>query len=229
MVHQQFHEEGISMTEILTQISNTVIRGQVDGMAEQTQQALDQGIDAKEILNQGLMPGMDHVGVEFKAGNMFVPEVLRSARTMQASMDILKPILSASGVEARGKVLLGTVQGDLHDIGKNLVGMMCEGAGFEVQDLGKNIDAQGFVQGVKEFQPDVLGMSALLTTTMRAMESTIKALQEANLRDQVKIMIGGAPVTQAFAEQIGADGYASNAVAAADLAKRWVAESSPTE
>jgi len=209
------------MSEVLSQISAAVIRGKMDGMGELTQRALDEGIDAQVVLNEGLMPGMDHVGVEFKAGNMFVPEVLRSARAMQASMDVLKPILAASGIKARGKVLLGTVKGDLHDIGKNLVGMMCEGAGFDVHDMGKNVEPEGFVQGVKDFRPDILGMSALLTTTMRGMEATIKALEEAGLRDQVKIMIGGAPVTQAFADQIGADGYASNAVAASEMAKRW--------
>jgi 5-methyltetrahydrofolate--homocysteine methyltransferase len=165
---------------------------------------------------------MDYVGVEFKAGNMFVPEVLRSARTMQAAMDILNPLLAEAGAQMMGKVLLGTVKGDLHDIGKNLVGMMCEGAGFEVKDIGKDVAPEAFVEAVKEYEPDVLGMSALLTTTMRAMESTIKVLEEAGVRDTVKVMIGGAPVTQAFADQIGADGYASNAAAAAELAKEFV-------
>jgi 5-methyltetrahydrofolate--homocysteine methyltransferase len=211
------------MSEILSQISTAVIEGNLDDMVDLTEDALDEGLDAQEVLNKGLMPGMDHVGVEFRAGNMFVPEVLRSARAMQASMDILKPLLAASGVKMVGKVLLGTVKGDLHDIGKNLVGMMCEGAGFEVKDMGKDIAPEDFVQAVKEFEPDVLGMSALLTTTMRAMEHTIKALEEAGLRDHVKVMIGGAPVTQSFADQIGADGYASNAASAAELAKRFVA------
>jgi 5-methyltetrahydrofolate--homocysteine methyltransferase len=140
---------------------------------------------------------------------------------MQASMDILKPLLVESGVPMVGKVLLGTVKGDLHDIGKNLVGMMCEGAGFEVKDLGKDIGPDDFVKAVKEFEPDIVGMSALLTTTMRAMENTIKALAEAGVRDRVKVMIGGAPVTQSFADQIGADGYASNAAAAVELAKKF--------
>jgi 5-methyltetrahydrofolate--homocysteine methyltransferase len=152
---------------------------------------------------------------------MYVPEVLRSARAMQAAMDVLKPLLVASGAKMTGKVLLGTVKGDMHDIGKNLVGMMCEGAGFEVKDLGKDVSPDAFVEAVKTFEPDIVGMSALLTTTMRAMEATIKALQEAGVRDRVKIMIGGAPVTQAFAEQIGADGYASNAASAVDLAKSF--------
>jgi 5-methyltetrahydrofolate--homocysteine methyltransferase len=208
------------MSDYLEQISTAVIEGNLDDIADLTEEALDEGLMAGEILNKGLMPGMDHVGVEFKAGNMFVPEVLRSARTMQIAMDTLKPLLAEAGVKAVGKVLLGTVKGDLHDIGKNLVGMMCEGAGFEVKDLGKDITPEAFVQAVKEFEPDIVGMSALLTTTMRAMESTIKVLQEAGVRDRVKIMVGGAPVTQAFADQIGADGYASNAASAVELAKR---------
>lgn len=210
------------MSEILSELSTAVIEGNLDEIADLTQDALDDGLDAKQILDQGLMPGMDHVGVEFKAGNMFVPEVLRSARAMQTSMTIIKPLLAASGSKMTGKVLLGTVKGDLHDIGKNLVAMMCEGAGFEVKDLGKDIEPEAFVEAVKEFEPDVLGMSALLTTTMRTMEHTIKALEEAGVRDKVKIMIGGAPVTQAFCDQIGADGYASNAASAADLAKKFV-------
>jgi 5-methyltetrahydrofolate--homocysteine methyltransferase len=207
------------MSETMEEISKAVIQGDLDEIADLTEDALDDGLSAEEILNNGLMPGMDHVGVEFRAGNMFVPEVLRSARTMQGAMDILKPLLAESGVALAGKVLLGTVKGDLHDIGKNLVGMMCEGAGFEVEDIGKDVAPEAFVAAVKTFEPDVLGMSALLTTTMRSMESTIKVLEEAGVRDSVKIMVGGAPVTQAFADQIGADGYASNAASAADLAK----------
>ena len=209
------------MSEILEQISTVVIEGDLDEIVDLTEDALDDGLTAQEILDSGLMAGMDHVGVEFKAGNMFVPEVLRSARTMQMAMDILKPLLAESGVEMVGKVLLGTVKGDLHDIGKNLVGMMCEGAGFEVKDIGKDVAPEAFIEAIKDFEPDIVGMSALLTTTMRVMEHTIKALEEAGLRDRVKVMIGGAPVTQAFADQIGADGYASNAASATDLAKRF--------
>ena len=210
------------MSELLSSLSTAVIKGNKDDMVELTQQALDAGLSAQEILNEGLMPGMNHVGTEFRSGKMFVPEVLRSARAMQRSMDILKPLLAETGIDMTGKVLLGTVKGDLHDIGKNLVGMMCEGAGFEVRDLGKDVTPEGFVEAVKEYEPHVLGMSALLTTTMRTMEHTIKALEEAGIRDQVKVMVGGAPVTQDFAEQIGADGYASNAAAAAELAKKFV-------
>jgi 5-methyltetrahydrofolate--homocysteine methyltransferase len=211
------------MSEILEQLSTAVIEGDLDVVVDLTEDALDEGLSAQEILDNGLMAGMDYVGVEFKAGNMFVPEVLRSAKTMQNSMDVLKPLLAEAGVKMVGKVLLGTVKGDLHDIGKNLVGMMCEGAGFEVKDIGKDVDPEGFIEAIKDFEPDIVGMSALLTTTMRVMESTVKALEEAGLRDKVKVMIGGAPVTQAFADQIGADGYASNAASAADLAKQFVA------
>jgi 5-methyltetrahydrofolate--homocysteine methyltransferase len=211
-----------NMSEILEGISTAVIEGDLDEIEDLTEDALDDGISSEEILNKGLMTGMDYVGVEFKVGNMFVPEVLRSARTMQLAMGILKPLLAESGVPMAGKVVLGTVKGDLHDIGKNLVGMMCEGAGLEVKDIGKDVSAEDFVEAVRELEPDVLGMSALLTTTMRSMESTVKVLEEAGLRGRVKIMIGGAPVTQAFADQIGADGYASNAAAAAELAQRLV-------
>jgi 5-methyltetrahydrofolate--homocysteine methyltransferase len=154
---------------------------------------------------------------------MFVPEVLRSAKAMQASMNIIRPMLAETGVETKGTILLGTVKGDLHDIGKNLVGMMCEGAGFDIVDLGKDVEPETFVEAVKEHKPKILGMSALLTTTMRAMESTIKALEEAGVRETVKIMIGGAPVTQTFAEEIGADGYAPNAASASDMAKQFAA------
>lgn len=211
------------MSEVLMQISEAIIEGNVDDIVDLTEEALDGGSSPEEVLNQGLMAGMDHVGVEFKAGNMFVPEVLRSAKAMQAAMDVLRPLLAKAGVKHTGKMLLGTVKGDLHDIGKNLVGMMCEGAGFEVTDLGKDITPEQFVAAIKEQQPDVLGMSALLTTTMRAMGHTIKALEEAGLRDRVKVIVGGAPVTQAFADQIKADGYAPNAAAASELARKLVA------
>ena len=209
------------MSEILSAMSTLVIEGNFADMVDKTNTALEEGLGAEEILNNGLMPGMDHVGVEFKAGNMFVPEVLRSAKAMQESMNIIRPMLADSGVPTAGKVVLGTVKGDLHDIGKNLVGMMCEGAGFEIIDLGKDVEPEAFVNAVKEHKPNILGMSALLTTTMRAMDRTIKALEEAGVRDTVKVMIGGAPVTQDFADQIGADGYAANAASASDMAKQF--------
>jgi 5-methyltetrahydrofolate--homocysteine methyltransferase len=208
------------MSDILTQMSDSVIKGNLGDMVDLTEDALDDGLTPQDILDNGLMPGMDYVGVEFKAGRMFVPEVLRSARAMQNSMDILRPLLAETGATMTGTIVIGTVKGDLHDIGKNLVGMMSEGAGFDVYDIGKNIDPDTFVQAVKEHEPDILGMSALLTTTMRSMQHTIDALKEAGVRDQVKIIIGGAPVTKDFADAIGADGYASNAASAVELAKQ---------
>jgi len=207
------------MSDVLEKISKAVIEGDEDPMADLTRAALDEGLSAKEILDGGLMPGMDHVGVEFKAGRMFVPEVLLSARTMKGSMAVLEPLLAAGESIAVGKVAMGTVEGDLHDIGKNLVGMMMEGAGFQIVNLGSDVSPEAFVEAVKKEKPDIVGMSALLTTTMRNMGRTIDALKEAGLRDQVKVMIGGAPVTRDFAEQIGADGTASSAPAAVDLAK----------
>jgi len=184
--------------------------------------ALRKGLPAKEILDNGLGDGMTEVGVRFKAGDMFVPEVLMSADAMTAGLEVLRPELVASGVQLIGKILMGTVKGDLHDIGKNLVSMMCEGAGFEIIDIGFNAEPETFIEGIKEHQPQVVGMSAMLTTTMRAMAYTIRAIEEAGLRDQVKIMVGGAPVDAAFAERIGADGYGSNAPAGVDLAKKLV-------
>jgi 5-methyltetrahydrofolate--homocysteine methyltransferase len=210
------------MSEVLEQLAAAVIAGNVGAMDDLTEDALDEDLGAKEILDDGLMVGMDHVGVEFKAGNMFVPEVLRSAKAMKTSMKILQPLLSEAEAEAVGRILLGTVKGDLHDIGKNLVGMMCEGAGFEVHDLGTDVEPDEFLEAIKDFEPHIVGMSALLTTTMRAMGDTVKAIEEAGLRDQVKIMVGGAPVTQRFAEDIGADGYAANAASASDMAKEFV-------
>jgi len=165
---------------------------------------------------------MDEVGVRFKAGDMFVPEVLMSAESMSAGMTLLRPILAESGVQMAGKIVMGTVKGDLHDIGKNLVSMMCEGAGFEIVNLGFNVAPEDFIEAIKEHQPNIVGMSAMLTTTMRSMGHTIKAIEEAGLRDQVKVMVGGAPVDQEFADRIGADGYGANAPASSDLAKQLV-------
>ncbi len=209
------------MSETLSVISTFVIEGKKDQISQLTQQALDEGLTAEEILHNGLMKGMEVVGARFKIEEMFLPEVMRSARTMLNSMEMLEPLFAETGVKMGGRLVIGTVKGDLHDIGKNLVGMMCRGAGFQVNDLGINVEPETFVQAVKDFKPDVVGLSALLTTTMRAMGDTVKALQEAGVRDTVKIMIGGAPVTKSFADEIGADGYAPNAAAAADLAKTF--------
>ena len=207
------------MSDVLEKIAKAVIEGDEDTIADLTKVALDEGLSAREILDGGLMPGMDHVGAEFKAGRMFVPEVLLSARTMKASMAVLEPLLTAGESVAVGKAVMGTVEGDLHDIGKNLVAMMMEGAGFQIIDLGVDVSPEAFVEIVKKEQPDIVGMSALLTTTMRNMSRTIDALKEAGLRDRVKVMVGGAPVTADFAKEIGADGTASSAPAAVDLAK----------
>ena len=210
------------MSRLLENISTSILEGDAEEAPKLIQQALDEGTTAKDILDHGLLVGMQEVGVRFRAGDLFVPEVLMSAEAMQAAMVVLRPQLIASGVKLIGKVLLGTVKGDIHDIGKNLVGMMCEGAGFEVIDLGFNADPEKFVAGIKKHQPQVVGMSAMLTTTMRAMGHTIKAIEEAGLRDTVKIMVGGAPVDGEFAQRIGADGYGSNAPAGSDLARKFV-------
>ena len=210
------------MSRLYERISTAIMEGDADKTASLVQKALDQDLAAKDILDNAMVVGMGEVGVRFKAGDMFVPEVLMSADSMQAGLNVLRPHLVASGVKLIGKILMGTVKGDLHDIGKNLVNMMCEGAGFEIIDIGFNADPEKFVDAIKEHKPDVVGMSAMLTTTMRAMAHTIKAIEEAGLRDQVKIMVGGAPVDAAFAERIGADGYGSNAPAGSDLAKKFV-------
>ena len=210
------------MSDILEQMASVLIAGKEAEVKGLTQKALDAGISAKEILDSGLLAGMNVVGQRFKAGDMFIPEVLLCARCMHGAMDMLKPLLSEGDAAGMGTYLIGTVEGDLHDIGKNLVAMMLEGAGFQVVDLGTNITAQQFVDAVKEHQPDILGMSALLTTTMPRMEETIQALKEAGIRDQVKIMAGGAPVTQDFVDKIGGDAYGANAASATEKAKELV-------
>jgi 5-methyltetrahydrofolate--homocysteine methyltransferase len=208
------------MSAIYERLSTAVLEGNEDRIPKLVQKGLDEGLPPKDILDNGLIVGMNEVGARFKRGDMFVPEVLMSARAMQAGLTVLRPQLVASGAQLIGTIVIGTVKGDLHDIGKNLVGMMCEGAGFEVIDLGFNVEPEKFIQAIKEHQPNIVGMSALLTTTMRAMGHTINAIEEAGLRDTVKVMVGGAPVDAEFAERIGADGYGSNAPTAADLAKQ---------
>ncbi len=210
------------MSRLLEKIATCILEGDPEQSAKLVKKALDEGLPPGEIMDNGLLVGMTEVGVRFRAGDMFVPEVLMSAEAMQAGTTLLRPLLLASGSKQGGKVLLGTVKGDLHDIGKNLVAMMCEGSGFEVIDIGFNADPEKFVEAVKQHKPQVVGMSAMLTTTMRAMGYTIKALEEAGMRDQVKIMVGGAPVDSDFATRIGADGYGSNGPAGAELAKKFV-------
>jgi corrinoid protein of di/trimethylamine methyltransferase len=210
------------MSTVYERLATAVLEGDSDAVPGLVQKGLDEGKTAKELLDNGLVVGMDEVGVRFKRGDMFVPEVLMSAEAMKAGMGPLRPLLAEAEEEMLGTIVLGTVEGDLHDIGKNLVGMMCEGAGFEVVNLGFDKPPEAFIDAIKEHQPHIVGMSALLTTTMRAMGHTIKAIEEAGLRDQVKIMVGGAPVDQDFADRIGADGYGSNAPSASDLAKKFV-------
>ena len=210
------------MSSTFEKLSATVLEGDMDSTPGLVQKALDEGSSPQEILDKGLVVGMAEVGVRFKRGDMYVPEVLMSADAMHAGLKILRPHLSASGAKMVGTIVLGTVKGDLHDIGKNLVGMMCEGSGFEIINLGFNVAPEKFVDAIKEHQPDIVGMSALLTTTMRAMGHTIRAIEEAGLRDQVKIMVGGAPVDEEFAKRIGADGYGSNAPSAADTANELI-------
>ena len=212
------------MSDTLQQIASKLYEGSRDDVAALVQQALDEGIGPGEILTGGMVVGMDAVGRDFKAGELFVPEVLIAARAMHAGMDILKPLLAESDVPSAGKYIVGTVKGDLHDIGKNLVRMMIEGGGFEVVDLGVDVSPAGFVDAVREHQPDIMGMSALLTTTMTSMKGVIEALVESGLRDSVKVMIGGAPVTDAYAKEIGADGYAADAATAVDVARELMAD-----
>jgi 5-methyltetrahydrofolate--homocysteine methyltransferase len=203
----------------LDTIYDAVLDGDAKGAAAAVEAALAAGETPQAILNDACIPAMAEVGALFEEGEKFVPEMLISARAMAAAMTILRPLLVAAGVKNVGKVVLGTVHGDLHDIGKNLVGMMLEGAGFEVIDLGTDVPPQKFVDAVKEHQPDIVGMSALLTTTTKAMPTTLNALAEAGVRDQVKVIIGGAPITDDFAKKIGADGFAADAGSAAREAR----------
>ena len=204
-------------TALLQQIAENLIRGKATETKDLTQKAVDAKIPAGDILNDGLVAGMSVIGDRFKKNEVYVPEVLIAARAMKAGMVILKPLLKEAGVKAKGIVCVGTVKGDLHDIGKNLVCMMLEGAGFQVVDLGVNVDPQKFVSAVQENNADAIGMSALLTTTMTSMKTAIDAFKEAGCREKVIIMVGGAPLTQNFSDEIGADGYAPDAASAVDL------------
>ncbi|MBN1372438.1 MAG: corrinoid protein [Anaerolineaceae bacterium] len=211
------------MEERIKAIFDCVVNGDNKGIQAEVETALAEGVNPSAILNEGLIAGMGEVGRLFEEGEFFVPEMLIAARAMKSAMAILKPHLGSGEVGAAGKVIIGTVKGDLHDIGKNLVGLMLEGAGFQVVDLGSDVPAEKFVAATQEHAPNVVAMSALLTTTMVNMKSTVAALEEAGLRDKVKIMIGGAPVTDAYASQIGADGYAADASRAVALAKSLTA------
>ncbi|MBE0481770.1 MAG: corrinoid protein [Dehalococcoidia bacterium] len=199
---------------------DSISRGHINAAVAETQKALDAGIRVQDILDRGLIATMNTVGERFSKGLIFVPQMLRSARAMQECTKLLKPYFLEGNITTKGKVLIGTVKGDLHDIGKNLVSMMLEGAGFTITDLGVDVLPETFVQKTRELEPDIIGLSALLSTTMPAMPLTIEALEKAGLRDKVKIMIGGAPVTEKYAQKINADSYASDAGSAVLKAKK---------
>ena len=201
-------------------LADAVIKGNQSEAVRLTQEALGEGVGPKKVLEDGLIAGMNVIGVRFKANEVYIPEVLISARAMKMAMEILEPQLAAAGVEPVGKAMIGTVQGDLHDIGKNLVVMMLKGAGFHVEDIGVDVAPDIFVEKIKDTQVSIVGLSALLTTTMPAMEKTVQAIRDAGLG--CKIMIGGAPVTQNYADTIGADGYAADAASAVDVAKDFL-------
>jgi len=204
---------------IFSEIAEKLVKGDAPVVKALTEKALDQNIPAVKILNDGLVSGMNIVGEKFKNNEFFIPEVLIAARAMKAGMEIIKPLLVEAKVKSRGKVIMGTVKGDLHDIGKNIVSIMLEGAGFEVVNLGTDMTIEKIAVQMEEGQPDVLGMSALLTTTMVYMGEVVEALEKAGTRDRVKVIIGGAPITQSYADEIRADGYAPDAASAVDLVK----------
>ena len=207
------------MAKVLEKIAKALYEGDADEVMELVEKALDDEIAASDILNEGLVAGMNVVGADFKAGTMFLPEVICCAEAMKEGVNKLRPALAAANQESLGTFVVGTVEGDVHDIGKNLVAVMFEGAGFDVKDIGVDNKPEAFVKAIEDYKPSIVGLSALLSTTMPAMQRTIEAIVEAGLRDQVKILVGGAPINADFADKIGADGYAGDAVAAVDLAK----------
>jgi 5-methyltetrahydrofolate--homocysteine methyltransferase len=204
----------------LKELYDAVVRGDARTTQAITQQALAEGVDPLKLVNECMIPAMDEVGRRFECNEYFVPELLISARAMKSALELVRPILTARGDEPMGRVAIGTVRGDLHDIGKNLVASLLEGGGFEVIDLGVNVAPEKFIATITEKQANIVAMSALLTTTMPAMKTTIEGLRQAGVRDKVKVLIGGAPITQQYADEIGADGYSESAVGAVALAKK---------
>lgn len=204
-------------------LAQSVIEGQKDRVMDQVKGLIAAGNSPLEIVNEGLIAGMNVVGVRFKAGDMYVPEVLMAAKSMTGGLEIVKPLIAAADQKSQGKILLGTVKGDLHDIGKNLVGMLIESGGLEVINMGVDVSAEDFIDAVIEHEPDILALSALLTTTMPAMQDIIELLEDEDLRDKVKVIIGGAPVSQEYADTIGADGYGADAGSAVELCKKLLA------
>jgi 5-methyltetrahydrofolate--homocysteine methyltransferase len=227
----QYDDEEIILSELpddelIEQIHDDLYDGLAEEIAEGTKILLERGWSASKVLEEALVGGMSIVGVDFRDGILFVPEVLMSANAMKAGMALLKPILSASGAKPVGTVVVGTVKGDIHDIGKNLVGMMMEGAGFEVVDLGINIDADTYIEAIEENKANILGMSALLTTTMPYMKVVIDTMKERGIRDDYIVLVGGAPLNEEFGEAVGADAYCRDAATAVDVAKELVAAAS---
>lgn len=208
----------------LKQLYDSVVSGDAKATQALTRQALADGVDPLKLVNEYMVPAMDEVGRRFEANEYFVPELLISARAMKAALELIRPLLTARGDQPLGRVAIGTVKGDLHDIGKNLVGSLLEGGGFEVIDLGVNVSPEKFIATINEKQANIIAMSALLTTTMPSMKTTIDALKQAGVRDKVKVLIGGAPITQKYADEIGADGYSESAVGAVALAKKAVTQ-----
>lgn len=207
----------------LSKLSEAILKGDAKTAEAVTREAIEAKADPQELVNKYMIPAMDEVGRKFEADELFVPELLVTARAMKKALEVIKPLLAAKGAKPIGKVVVGTVKGDLHDIGKNLVASMLEGAGFEVIDLGVDVSPEKFIAAVKEHTPNIVALSALLTTTMPSMKGTIEQISSAGLRDQVKVIIGGAPVTQDYANEIGADGYSENANGAVGLARKLVA------
>jgi 5-methyltetrahydrofolate--homocysteine methyltransferase len=219
MLSVEKDHQGEKMEQIMKELYTSILNGENKVVPNKVQSALDAGIDASRILNEGMIAAMAEVGRLFEEGEYYVPEMLISARSMQAGLAVLKPHLMQANIKSAGKVVAGTVKGDLHDIGKNLVCMMLEGAGFEIYDLGTDVSPEKFVAAIQEHDIDIVALSALLTTTMPNMKVAVEALREAGLRERVKVIIGGAPVTEGYAQQIGADGYSPDASRAVSLAK----------
>ena len=214
----------LSLEDLYLQMQDDLYDGIKEEIPLQVREALGRGESPQSILDQGLVAGMDIVGVDFRDGILFVPEVLMAANAMKSGMEVLRPLLTETGAQRIGTIVIGTVKGDIHDIGKNLVSMMMEGAGFEVINLGINVDADGFIAAIHEHKPDIIGMSALLTTTMPYMKVVVDALGEEGLRDEIYVMVGGAPVTENFAREVGADAYGRDAAVSVEIAKRHMAK-----
>jgi 5-methyltetrahydrofolate--homocysteine methyltransferase len=211
------------MPTLLEQMKQDLYNGKADKVKAATKKALAEGMPPQDILNNGLIAGMDVVGKDFKSGDLFIPEVLLAAKAMHTGLEVLRPLLTGASAATMGRIVIGTVQGDMHDIGKNLVSMMLEGAGFQVTDLGIDTSPDKFVEAVRAQNAQIVGMAAMLTTTMPVMKAVVESLSAAGLREQVKVLVGGAPVTSSFAKQIGADAYAPDAASAVDVARQLAA------